>query len=98
MDASCLAYRWWGKTISVISDSRGGCGPPLLGVYEQAPLADPVTSEGTTEEGIKTKHHLLLFLLLWELTHPATATTKCSWHCLNLPEAHYHFPGPCNLE
>ena len=34
--------------------------------------------------------HLLCWLQV------AAATAKCSRHCLNLPEAHYHFPGPCN--
>ena len=61
-------------------------------------MAPPVTSEGTTVEGIVTEHLLLLLLPPWELTHPATATAtaKCSGHGLNLPEAHHHFPGPCN--
>ena len=64
----------------------------------QAPLVDPITSEGTTEEALVTKLHLLLLSLPWELTHPASTTTtaKFSNHCLNLPETYYHFPGPCN--
>ena len=56
----------------------------------------PITSEGTTEEGIVTKQHLLLLLLPWELTDPAIATAKFSGHLLNLPKAPYHFPVPCN--
>ena len=43
-----------------------------------------------------TKHYLLLLSLPCELTYPATATAECSEHSLNLPEAHYHFPGLCN--
>ena len=34
-----------------------------LGVPKQAPLAAPVTSEGTTEKDIVTEHHLLLLSL-----------------------------------
>ena len=67
------------------------------GVPEQAPLAAPVTSEGTTEEGIATEQNLFLLSIPWELTHPATATVKCPGHFINLPKAHYHFPEPCNL-
>ena len=58
----------------------------------------PSHLKDTTEEGTVTKHHLLLLSLPWELTHPATATVKCSGHLVNLPKAHYHFPGPCNYE
>ena len=94
--ASCMVYSWWGQTTGVISDSRGGSGLPPLGICEQAPLATPITSEGTTEEGTVTKHHPLLLSLPWEYTHPPTATSKCSRHQLNLPEARYHFPGPYN--
>ena len=52
-----------GQASEVISDSKGGHGLPLLGAHEWAPLAAPITSEGTREEGILTKHHLLLLLL-----------------------------------
>ena len=45
----------WGKPPQLFSDSRGGHGPLPLGVYEQAQLAGPITSEGTTEEGIAIK-------------------------------------------
>ena len=79
-------------------ETREGHGFPPLGAHEEAPLAAPVTSEGTTVENIVTEHHLLLLSLLWEFTRPATATAKCSGHCLNLPETHWHFPGPCNQE
>ena len=34
---SCMGYGWQGKTAAATSDSRGGHGPPLLGVCEQAP-------------------------------------------------------------
>ena len=54
--------------------------------------------EGTTEEGIVTKHHLMLLSLPWELTCPAAATTKCSGDLLNLPKSHNHFPGLYNKE
>ena len=30
------------------------------------------------KEGIATKHHMLLFSLPWEHTHPAAAISKCS--------------------
>ena len=81
-----------GQTTAVITNSRGGQGPLLLGVPEEAPLPSPITSE----EGIEIKHYLLLLSLSWKLTHPATATSKCSVHLINVPKAHYHFPGPCN--
>ena len=58
-----------GQTTAVISDSRCGHGMPPLGIHEQAPLAAPITSKGTTEEDIATEHHLL-FSLSWEHTHP----------------------------
>ena len=45
--------------------ARDGHGPPLLGVQEQAPPVDPVTSEFGTEEGTATKHHPLLLSLPW---------------------------------
>ena len=77
----------------VISDSRGGCGPPPIGLHEQAPPATPLTSEVSTEEGNATKHHLL-FSLPWECTHHANATTKCSRHHLHLPEGHITSQGP----
>ena len=91
-----MVYRWQGQTTLLIPDSRGGNGLPPLGVHEQVPLVVLITSEGTTEEDIVTEHHLLLLSLPWELTYPATATAKCSRHCLNLPEAHFDFPGPWN--
>ena len=47
-----MVYRWWGETTVVITDSRGGHGPPPLGSPEQEPLAAPNTSEGTTEEDV----------------------------------------------
>ena len=82
-----MAYRWQGQTTKVISDSRGGHGPPPLGVPEQAALAVPITSEDTTEEGIVTEHHLLLLSLSWEHTRPAAATAKCPGQC---PHASSH--------
>ena len=79
-----------------LSNYRDGRGLPQLAVHEQVPLAAPITSEGTTEEGIATKYHLLFLLLPWEHIYPAVATAKCSGHLLNLCKAHYHIPGPCN--
>ena len=43
--------------------NKRGSGLPLLGVYEQAPPAAPVTSEVSKKEGSATKHHLLFFSL-----------------------------------
>ena len=61
-------HRWQRQNTAVISDFRGGQGLPPLEVPEQAPLAAPVTSEGTTEESIATEHQLLLLPLLWKHT------------------------------
>ena len=94
--ASCVVYSWWGQTTTVITDSRGGHGPPPLEVHQQAPLTALITSEGTTEEGIATECHQLLLSLLWKPTHLATTTVKCSGHHLNWPEPHYRFPEPCS--
>ena len=63
-----------------------------LGVPEQAPLVAPITSE----KGTAIEYYLFFLLLLWELTHPTAATAKCSGNLVNLPKAHYHFPGPCS--
>ena len=73
-----MVYRRQGRTTAVITDSRGGCGPPPLGIPEQTALAAPITSEGNTEEGIVTEHHLLLLSLSWEHTYPATTTARYS--------------------
>ena len=85
-----MVYRWQEQTTTVITDSRGGHGPLPLWVPEQAPPAVPITSE----EGAAIKHKLLLLSVPWELMHPAAATAKCSGHLVDLPRAHYHFPGP----
>ena len=85
-----MVYNWQGQTTTVITDSRGRHGLLPLGVPEQAPLAAPITSE----EGIAIKHYLLLLSLPWEFTHSAAATAKCPGHLINLPKAHYPFPGP----
>ena len=61
--ASCMVCRWWGQTPAVIPDSRGGHGPPPLGIPEQKSLAAPTTSEGTIEKDIAMEHHLLLLSL-----------------------------------
>ena len=45
------------------SDSRGRCDLSSLGVCEQATPVAPVTSEVDTEEGIESKHHMLLLSL-----------------------------------
>ena len=75
---------WQGQTTTVISDSRGECGSLLMGIPEQEPLAAPITSEGTTEEDIAMKYHLLLLLLPWEHTCSAAATAK---HSGQFPDA-----------
>ena len=87
-----MVYKRWGQTTAVITDSRGSCGLLPLEVPEEAPPAVPITSE----EGTAIKHKLLLLSLTWELMHPAATSGKCSGHLVDLPRAHYHFPGPCN--
>ena len=67
--------------MAVIPDSRGGHGPPSLGIPEQKSLAAPTTSEGTTEKEIVNKHQLLLLPLPWENTHPVAAAAKHSGKC-----------------
>ena len=79
--APCVLCRWQGQTATVIPDSRGGHGPPPLGIPEKKSLAVPTTSEGTTEKDIAMEHHLLLLLLPWEHTCPAAATAKHSGQC-----------------
>ena len=86
-----------GNTATSILDSRGGHGPPPLGVHEQAPPMTQVTSRVTTEEGTSTKCHSLPSLP-WECTCHAVATVKGSECCLQLSECHCHFPGPCKQE
>ena len=44
MGASCMIYRWQGKTAAVISEARGKHGLAPLGACEWAPPATPVTS------------------------------------------------------
>ena len=75
-----MVYRWQGKATTVISDSRGGCGLPPLGVSEQAPLVAPITSEGSIEEGTVNEYHLLLSLS-GKHTTLAAATATCSRQC-----------------
>ena len=87
-----MVYRWWGQTTTVISESRGRHGPPPLRVPEQAQLAALITSEGTTEEDIVTKHQLFLPR---EDTCPAAATATataehCHCHCRALPLLRNH--------
>ena len=63
--AGHLMYRLQvvGEIATAISDSSGGCSLPPLGVHEQAPPVDPVTSGIFAEEGTATKHHPLLLSL-----------------------------------
>ena len=70
-----------GETTRVIPDSRGGRGPPPLGILEQNSLAAPTASEGTKEKDIMTEHHLLLLSLPWEHICPGAAAAKCSGQC-----------------
>ena len=46
-----------------------------------------VNRHHSAEEGTVTEQYPLLLSLPWELTHPATATAKCSGNHLNLPKA-----------
>ena len=80
---------------SVISNFKGRCGPPPLGVLEQAPPTASVTSEVGPEEGTATEYQPLLPSLPWEHTWPAAASAKHSRRCLYLSEGHCHFLGPC---
>ena len=54
---SCKGYGQQGQTTTAVFDSRGGCGPPVLGVHEQAPSVTLVTSGISTEEDTAIKHH-----------------------------------------
>ena len=72
-----MVYRCPGQSTTIISDFRGGCGLPPLGVPEQAPLVAPVTSRAP-EEGIVTEYHWLLLSQPWEHIDPAAATAKHS--------------------
>ena len=92
-DTSCTGHKWLGQTATGISDSRGGHGPPPLGLHEQAPPMVPVTSGFAAKKGTTTEHHLLASL-------PWESCCHCQrlGHCLHLPEGHCHFPGPCNKE
>ena len=63
--ASWVVYMWPKQTTTFISDSKGGHGMPPVGICEKAPLVAPITSEATIEEGIVTKHHLLLLSIPW---------------------------------
>ena len=76
-----MVCRWRGPTTTVISDSSSGHGPLSLGNTDQEQLAPPIISEGNTEKEILMEHHLLLLLLPWEHTFPASATAKCSGQC-----------------
>ena len=63
-------------------------------LWPQSPQRAP--REGHPEKGTVTENHLVLLSLPWELTHPAAAPAKCPGHLVNLPNAYYYFPGPCN--
>ena len=96
--AYCAGYGRWGQMAAAISDFRGGHVPPPLGDCEHVPPRAQVTSGVGTEEGTATKHNSLLLSLPWECTHPAVSTAKGSGYCLQLPEGHCHFSGPCKQE
>ena len=93
---SYMVCRWQGQTTTVISDSRGGCGPPPLGISEQKSLAAPITSEGTTEKDIEKEHHLLLLSLPWEHTTLLLPLTISLGRVQRLD--HTLLPGTCNKE
>ena len=90
--ASCVGYGQWGKP------PPQAPGQPPIGIWKQAPPADPITLEVVSKEGIATKWHPLLLSLPWECTHPTVATAKVSGHSLHLPEGYCHFLEPCNQE
>ena len=95
MGDSCIAYRGQGQTTS-FTDSRGGHGPLPLGVHEQAPPAYPITSEGTTEESIATKHYLLFPSLPWEI-HTLMLHCLMLWAPGKSPEDSLQLPRALQL-
>jgi len=87
---SCVIYKRQEQTIAVMSDTRGGRGPPSLGVCEQAPRAAPATSEVGKEEGTATEYHPLLLSLPLLLPLPNAQGSA------NTTPDHCHFPVPCS--
>ena len=67
--------RWWEQTTTVIPDSGGGLGSPLLGISEQKSLSAPKTSEGISKV-IVMEQHLMVLSLPQEHNIPAAATAK----------------------
>ena len=94
-DGVLLAWSTGGRG-KLSSESKGGCGLPPLGSWEQAPPVAQVTSEFSTKECTATKHYPFLLSLVQECTCPTAANAKCSWNCLHLPEGHSHSQGPEN--
>ena len=110
--ASCLVYRWWGQKTAVITDSRDGHVPLLLGVPEQASqVVVPITSE----EGIAIKHmlccshshgssHILLLLLpnalvTFQILLELITTShdpEARGSLCHLPEVHAYVESPTN--
>ena len=102
---------WYtGQTTPVISDTRGGCGPPPLGVCEQAPPIAQGTSEVSKEEDTATEHHLLLLhstgntpALLLPLPDTLGTTYTClitvTSQCPATRSSLCHLPmGPCHCQ
>ena len=85
-----MDYRWQGQATTIVTDSRDGHGPLQLQFLEQAPALLPITSD----ESLRIE---LLLSRPWDLTHPYAITAKCPGHLVDLPGAHYHFPGTLNL-
>ena len=80
-----------GTTTVVISETRGRCGLPPLGVCRWAPPVAPVTTEVGKREGTATKHHPLLLRKHTCLLRPLPDALG-STHMLDL----CHFLGQCS--
>ena len=79
-----VIYRQRGQTTAVISETRGGCGLPPLGVCEQALPGAPVISEVSKKRG-HCKRPTPVVSLAPLGTHP-----PCCCHCQRLWEAPPH--------
>ena len=90
-----MVCRWQGQTTTVITDYRGGCGPPPLGIPEQESPAAPTTSEGTTKD-TATEPHRLLLSLPWEQPAQLLPLLNALGNAQTLD--HCPFPGTCNEE
>ena len=98
--APLAQYRQRGWTTAVILDTRGGHGPPPLGVCEQVPPAAPVTSEMGTEEGTANRAPFVVALTLLGTHLPCCCHCQMLWamptpaESLSLPKA-LQLIAPC---